>query len=391
MSAENQEVVLQDGKIECKLCGSRVHAIVTHLAAKHPEVTIDEYKALYPNEPLLSPLAEQKLKEESEKRNMKEQKNAGRKFSVNLLYQVFNLDKETPGITNARKEYIKCQVLDRVENSDDVSLIPDIDNDYIYDVPTLRDVLLAIGLNKPLMVWGHTGTGKTTLLEQVFARTNRPCLRVQHTANTEERDIVGQFLVKEGETKFNLGPLAMAMKYGWVYLADEYDFAMPQVTSVYQPILEGKPLVIKEADLENRIIRPHPDFRFVATGNTNGTGDETLLYSGTTLQNSANYDRFNVVIEKDYMPTDLEIAMVINKTTVKPEIARKIVDFGKRVRDSYKDGKLSSPISPRTLVSIGQIGLAKDDYKAAIKLTFSNKLNRIDKEVADSLAQRIFG
>jgi len=250
---------------------------------------------------------------------------------------------------------------------------------------------MAIELNDPFMVWGHTGTGKTTILEQTFANTNRPCIRVQHTANMEERDIIGQFLVKDGETYFNLGPLAMAMKYGWVYLADEYDFALPSVTSVYQAVLEGKPLIIKEADAENRIIRPHPNFRFVATGNTNGTGDETFLYGGTVVQNAANYDRFGVVIEKKYMLPELEVAMIVKKARIQAADARKIVEFGNRIRESYADGKLSAPISPRTLLRVASIGLAKGNYRAGIELTYSNKLSRVDAEVSNSLAQRIFG
>ena len=90
-------------------------------------------------------------------------------------------------------------------------------------------------------------------------------------------------VVKNGETVFELGPLPYAMKHGMVYCADEYDFAEPAVLSIYQSVLEGKPLIIKEADLENRVIKPHPNFRFCATGNTNGAGDSFGLYQGTRI------------------------------------------------------------------------------------------------------------
>lgn len=381
--------VLDDGKIECKICNARVHAIATHIRTNHPDSSIEEYRALYPDAPVLSELAIKKI-DEQEKSVVKKaaETNIGAGiFTAKLLSEVFNLPADTPGLMNSRGRAVSVNVMEGPRHE----MTPDIENDYVYEVDTLRNILMAIGLNEPLMVWGHTGTGKTTVLEQVFARTNRPCIRVQHTANTEERDIIGQFLVKDGATYFNLGPLAVAMKEGWVYLADEYDFAMPQVTSVYQAILEGKPLIIKEADAENRIIRPHPDFRFVATGNTNGTGDETFLYSGTNVQNSANYDRFGVVIEKKYMLPELEIAMIVKKAKIQTSDARKIVDFGTRIRECYTDGKLSTPISPRTLLRIAKIGSAKDSYQAGVELSFSNKLNRIDKEVATGLAQRIFG
>ena len=377
--------VTDGGRITCHICNAKVHAIETHLSKDHPDVTLDEYQLNYPDAPILSALAIQKI-EEAKKAKAKPAPTGTEKSIRQNLHEVFGLG-EIAGTTNARGDFVKVSVISGAPHE----LVPDVESEYVYELDTLKNIIMAVELNEPLMVWGHTGTGKTTILEQVFARTNRPCLRVQHTANTEERDIVGQFLVKDGATFFNLGPLALAMKNGWVYLADEYDFAMPSVTSVYQAVLEGKPLIIKEADEHNRIIKPHADFRFVATGNTNGTGDDTYLYSGTTVQNSANYDRFGVVIEKKYMLPELEIAMIVKKAKIATQDARKIVDFGNRIRESYIDGKLSAPISPRTLLRIGSIGFAKGNYQAGVELTFSNKLNRIDKAVADSLAQRIFG
>lgn len=377
-----------NGRIDCKICGAQVHAIETHLKNDHAGITLAEYQATYPDAPVLSELAKQKISEAMERNKAK---HAAPPLGTTVYLKqaintVFSLG-EIAGTKNARGEDMKVLV----NSGDRHELVPDIEPEYVYELETLKNVLMAIELNEPLMIWGHTGTGKTTILEQVFARTGRPCIRVQHTVNMEERDITGQMLAKGGETYFGLGPLPMAMLNGWVYIADEYDFALPSVTSVYQAVLEGKPLIIKEADDANRIIRPHPDFRFVATGNTNGTGDETFLYSGTNVQNSANYDRFGVVIEKKYMLPELEVAMIVKKARIQVTDARKIVDFGGRIRESYADGKLSAPISPRTLLRIASIGLAKGNFRAGIELTFSNKLSRIDKEVADSLAQRIFG
>jgi cobaltochelatase CobS len=215
-------------------------------------------------------------------------------------------------------------------------------------------------------------------------------LRVQHTMNTEESQILGQWTAVNGATKFELGPLALAMKRGWVYLADEYDFAMPSVLAVYQPVLEGKSLVIKEADAANRIIKPHPNFRFAATGNTNGSGDETGLCQGTAIQNAANYDRFGMVIKMEYMPKDQETKILINQTGVSEEDAAKIIDFASRVRENYDGSKISTTISPRTLINAAKLGRMRGDYRMGISLSFANKLNKIDREVVDQLSQRIF-
>src|SRR5690606_3664152 len=119
----------------------------------------------------------------------------------------------------------------------------------------------------------------------------------------------------------------------------------------YQPVLEGKALVIKEADAANRIIKPHPNFRFVATGNTNGSGDETGLYQGTNIQNAANYDRFNMVLEIKYMSPEKEVQIIMKQSGIAKGDAEKMVDFASRIREQYSSAKLSAPISPRTLIA----------------------------------------
>jgi cobaltochelatase CobS len=163
------------------------------------------------------------------------------------------------------------------------------------DIELLKDVLMMIEMRIPGYLWGHAGTGKSTLPTQLCARLNRPIIRAQHTASTEESHICGQILVRSGATYFEPGLLASAMRNGWVYLADEYDFAFPQILGVYQPVLEGEPLIIKEATPEWRYVEPHKRFAFIGTGNTNGSGDETGLYQGTNIQNAANFSRFGIV------------------------------------------------------------------------------------------------
>jgi cobaltochelatase CobS len=216
-------------------------------------------------------------------------------------------------------------------------------------------------------------------------------MRVQHTVNTEESHIVGQWTVKGGHTVFELGPLPLAMINGWMYSADEYDFMLPSVSSVYQAVLEGKPLMIKEADAANRIIKPHPNFRFVATGNTNGSGDETGLYQGTNIQNAANYDRFGMVIHKQYMKKAAESQILQNRVGLVKEDADKMVEFAGLVREAYDGAKISDVISPRTLIYAAKIGVKRGSFRQGITLSFINKLSKIDREVCDGLAQRIFG
>jgi len=216
-------------------------------------------------------------------------------------------------------------------------------------------------------------------------------IRIQHTVNTEESHINGQWTVKAGQTEFELGPLPMAMMNGWTYCADEYDFGLPSVLANYQAVLEGKSLVIKEAPAHLRVIKPHAEFRFVCTGNTNGSGDETGLYQGTMIQNSANYDRFGMVVNKKYMDKKAESQILQNHCKLTPVDADKMIEFASLVRQAYDGAKISDTISPRTLIFASKIGVMRGSFSQGLMLSFMNKLSKIDKEVCVGLSQRIFG
>ena len=382
-------------KITCKICNAEVHSIQIHLKKDHPEVSIAEYVERFPEAPILSEKAMVALSEKrtarastAETKEAKEQDDdSGSSIVKKALHEIFGLGKIKAALSS-KGDPIPISV---VANTPDEQMVPEKSDDYVYDVDELKNVILALELNIPCYVWGHKGSGKSELYEQIAARTGRPFMRVQHTVNTEESHIVGQWTVKDGHTVFELGPLPMAMLNGWMYCADEYDFGLPSVLSVYQAVLEGKSLMIKEASTELRVIKPHPNFRFVATGNTNGSGDETGLYQGTNIQNSANYDRFGMVIHKQYMKKAAESKILQNRVGLVVEDADKMVDFAGLIREAYDGAKISDVISPRTLIFAARIGVKRGSFRQGIQLSFINKLSKVDREVADGLAQRIFG
>lgn len=390
-------------KIKCELCNAEVHSIQMHLKNDHPGVSIDDYIRDYPDAPLMSELAKAKLAEKraakapaAEEPKLEMAGTAAASVSTlvpkgavvkKAFHEVFALGS-AKAARSSKGGPISISV---IGNPDTPDMVPVSSDDYVYDIDELKNVILAVELDIPCYVWGHKGSGKSELFEQIAARTGRGFMRVQHTANTEESHIVGQWTVKDGHTVFELGPLPLAMINGWTYCADEYDFALPSVLSVYQAVLEGKPLVIKEADAANRIIKPHPNFRFVATGNTNGSGDETGLYQGTNIQNSANYDRFGMVIHKQYMKKSAESLILQKRVGLVKEDADKMVEFASLVREAYDGAKISDVVSPRTLIYAAKIGVKRGSFRQGITLSFINKLSRVDREVVDGLAQRIFG
>jgi len=408
-SSPNATPLITD-MIVCEIDGGKCHSIALYLRDNHPDWTVERYEAEYPNKPVLSAYAkmviETKAREKAEERaKAAAPAAAAQQIKANLqmdqltvptlsvrptpLHELFGLGA-AQAARNGRGDPIAVSVL---EGHSDAGLlhIPEIDPDYVYDIDLLKKVIMGFQLRMNVYLWGYHGTGKTTILEQAAARTQRPFIRVQHTVNMQESDVLGQWTVRDGSTHFQLGDLPLAMLNGWVYCADEYDVAMPSVVALYQAVLEHKALVIKDAPPHFRKIVPHEQFRFVATGNTNGTGDETGLYQGTLVQNAANYSRFEITEEVKYMEPRIEASVIMSKTRLDRASAEKIVSFGNKVREAFINGKISMTISPRELINASLIGLAYGaNWKMGLELAYANRLSRIDKKVVSEFAQRLF-
>lgn len=383
-----------DEKIKCELCGAETHAIQIHLKEAHRDVTLAQYQEQFPCAPLMSEFAKARV---AAARAEKEERIAPKhvteklpEISKKAMAKVFSL-----GSTKSAKRADGGDIMIEVLGSSEWDMqIPDIDDNYIFNIDILKTMLMGIALNIPTYLWGHAGTGKSTIIEQISCRTRRPMIRVQHTGSTEESHIIGQMVADmESGTKWSPGPLPLAMKYGFIYLADEYDFAYPQVLAVYQAVLEGKALVIKEApaDSEWRVVHPHPNFRFFATGNTNGSGDTTGLYQGTNMQNAANYERFGIVEEMPYMSAKQEAAVVAAQAGIALDDAEKLVSFASLVRNAFDARQIRATCGPRVLINAGRVAVAKASFLKGLHNAFLNRLSPKDKEICLGLAQRILG
>lgn len=401
---------MSDEKITCQLCTAKIHVVKAHLDANHKDVTLEEYQRRFPHAPTLSPLAEREVQKHiaakggtsavsaaapspdpatvSAVTSLQSVVTAGPGGKVKApFHEVFKIGAVKAAM-NARGEPI---LISKMGPHDRQDMVPLEDIAYIFNIDLLKTLMMGVELGFPVYTWGHAGTGKTTMFEQLFHHLNWPTLRVQHTLNTEESHIVGQMLANEKGTYFEPGPLPVCMRYGLAYLADEYDRALPGVLSVYQPVLEGKPLVIKEAPPEWRVVMPHPNFRFVATGNSNGSGDESGLYQSTMLQDASNYSRFAICEKVDYMPAQQERRILEAKAGITKEDAERLVNFAAQVRKEFEAKTLTNPIGPRELLFAAILGARRNDFIAGIKLAFANKLPTRSKLAVESYAQRIFG
>lgn len=389
-----------DGKIVCHIDNERVHSIALHIKNKHADTwTVDRYQQEFPDAPLLSKLAEETIAKRAAEKLVEQKiqmaapapdaKAPTITANMAVFHELFDLGN-APAALSAAGAPINVSVMTG-HGDDDYTYLERVDHNYVYNIDLLKKVMVGFQLNMPIYLWGYHGTGKTTLLQQAAARTKRPFVRVQHTINMQESDVLGQWTVRDGHTQFQLGPLPMAMIRGWTYCADEYDFAMPSVLSVYQPVLEGQPLLIKDAPPHLRRIIPHENFRFTATGNTNGVGDETGLYQGTLVQNAANYSRFAITEEVTYMDAKIEANILTSRTGITSKDADRIVRFANQIRKEFADGRISMTVSPRELINAAKIGIAYGGkWEIGLQLSFSNRLSRTDREVVAQFMQRIF-
>lgn len=390
--------------VKCEICGEFVHHIGLHLKKSHSE-TVEEYQKSFPDAPLMSEEMQRKLAEREAERKAESSEKLtmtapaasvtplrGSKTTSDLA-EVFDLGEDCAGAKTAEGKPIKCPVYGAVDP--EVEPFFEVrDDSYVFNIDLLKSILMAEVLNINLLFWGSHGTGKSTIIEQFHTRIKKPLIRVQHTINTEEADIVGQYVLLDGQTVWQPGLLSIAMRYGATYLADEYDFAPPSVTSVYQSVMEtGKPLVVKNAPPEWRRIVPHENFRFMATGNTNGSGDDTGLYQGTQVMNAANYSRFGITREVTYMAEDLEVEVIHQRTKIVKRHAKMLVTWATRVRKAFKDGDVSLPVSPRELINAARMAITlgrQPKLTQGIELAFANRLNEVDRLAVMEFAKNIF-
>jgi cobaltochelatase CobS len=248
------------------------------------------------------------------------------------------------------------------------------------------------------MVTGYHGTGKSTHIEQVAARLNWPCVRVNLDSHISRVDLVGKdaIVIRDGlqVTEFRDGILPWALQHNIAMCFDEYDAGRPDVMFVIQRVLEqsGRLTLLDQ----NKVIRPHPSFRLFATANTVGLGDTTGLYHGTQQINQGQMDRWSIVTTLNYLPHDKEVEIVLAKAKhYRNEEGRDIVSKMVRVadltRNAFMNGDLSTVMSPRTVITWAENADIFGDVGFALRVTFVNKCDELERPIVAEFYQRSFG
>jgi hypothetical protein len=235
----------------------------------------------------------------------------------------------------------------------------------------------------PIFVTGLSGNGKTMNVSQACAATNRECIRVNITIETDEDDLLGGYRLQDGQTVWQNGPVIEAMERGALLLLDEIDLASNKIMCL-QPILEGNGVFLKKI---NRFVKPSKGFNVIATANTKGQGSDDGKFIGTNILNEAFLERFPITIEQAYPTNKIETKILLNvmsdkglSSAVDNEFANSLVTWADIIRKTYYEGGVDELISTRRLVHIVEaFSIFKNKMKAIEMCT-----NRFDLDTKTS-------
>jgi cobaltochelatase CobS len=271
--------------------------------------------------------------------------------------------------------------------------VPDLDPDYLFDKDTTLAILAGFAHNRRVIVTGYHGTGKSTHIEQVAARVNWPCVRINLDSHVSRIDLVGKdaIVLKDGKqvTEFKDGILPWALQNNIALVFDEYDAGRPDVMFVIQRVLEqsGRLTLLDQ----RRVIRPHPYFRLFATANTVGLGDTSGLYHGTQQINQGQMDRWSIVTTLNYLPHDKEVDIILKKSKQPKDTISKMVRVADLTRNAFMNGDISTVMSPRTVLTWAENAQIFGDIGASFRLTFLNKCDELERTLIAEFYQRAFG
>ncbi|EHH68535.1 cobaltochelatase subunit CobS [Gluconobacter morbifer] len=276
--------------------------------------------------------------------------------------------------------------------------VPDIDPAYKFDEDTTRAILAGFAFNRRVMVQGFHGTGKSSHIEQIAARLNWPCVRINLDSHVSRIDLVGKdaIVLRDGKqiTEFREGLLPWCLQHPCALIFDEYDAGRPDVMFVIQRVLEAEGhLTLLD---QNRVIRPNPSFRLFATANTVGLGDTTGLYHGTQQINQGQMDRWNIVATLNYLPLEQEVGIVTSRLKIDPDdaegtkLVERMVALANLTRAGFMAGDISTVMSPRSVIAWAENNRIFNDVAFAFRLTFLNKCDEAERGIVAEYYQRCF-
>jgi len=294
---------------------------------------------------------------------------------VNLTAQVLQMPVQSPAPSTMQK------ITNLVTDMEQMNLVPTLYSNYV-PFGNFEDLNRIIGSNKfyPVFITGQSGNGKTMSVEQVCAKLKRKFVCISMTPETDESDLLGNYVLMNGEMVWRDGPVTVAARQGAVLCIDEIDYGA-QNLSCLQRVLEGKPFLLKK---KNEVIAPAAGFTIIATANTKGKGSDDGRFMFTNVLNEAFLERFPITFEQGWAPNTVEKKIVkkelASEGRADDEFADNLVTWADAIRKTFEDGGCDEVISTRRLVHIAKAyGIFGDRLKA-----IQYCLNRFDEDTKAS-------
>lgn len=276
---------------------------------------------------------------------------------------------------------------DRLQPTESLkAYVPELDENYYFPAWTVEfNKMVDNGIN--CWLYGGTGAGKSSLVEQLCAIGQLPLIYQSFHEDLKPDQLKGGLKLVDGNTVWVDGPVTKAYREGFVLLLDEFDAFPPEVQFCLFAILDRKPLILEEN--ENEVVQPHPNFRVVATGNTQGRGDESGMYAGTNVLNRALLNRIGPWFKVDY-PSEVVYKTIIMKEGVRREVAEVMARLAKEINAGAMNGTLTETFSLRDARRISSVAeLLDGDMARALQLCLLNRLSTMERGVVEEMFRRL--
>lgn len=367
MTLDDFRKKVSDTKVECRICHFKSYSIVSHLQETH-HLSVGAYKNRYPKGEVVSVLVTAIMKQRPRQKMVKTQ-------VLNTVWDSMSdwdfkeLEKFGASMPHSHQEWVLAR-----------------DDAFFFQKRPTSVVGLAVAEGMNLFISGPTECGKTALVEQVHAFMGRPILRCNMTGDTTVKNFVGQMQLNDKGTFFQDGILKKAMEGGCTLLIDEIDFMPPHIGAVLHPVLEkGRSLFVPELA---KTVKAEPGFTVVATANTGGKGDSAGIYTGTEVLNTAFLDRFQMRMEMEYLPPEVEIEVLRAKFPNQDErFLERLVHFAGEVRIAFKQGSLEITLGTRKLEDFVRIS-EKMGGPEAYRLVLTDWLSPEERQLLDEIKNR---
>lgn len=389
-------------RVKCEVCGHYFHQLSVHLASKH-SMGVADYNVQHPGAPTISEFAS-KAVSEAQKGTKRNRAGNGALEPVNQ--PIFEAEVEAVvgkaaegGVGFDPTQPLRIGPVDLWIRNDvaaeDTHMVPDHDEHYQLNLDMAK--LLAVGIagNDNILVHGPAGCGKSSMFLEMAAILNQPVVRVNLNNDMRAADFTGEKVLDVDANGNSVviwkdGVLPKAMRKGAWLVLDELDAAQPHILFVLQAVLErGGKLVLTGNGGE--VVKPHDNFRIMATANTIGRGDDTGLYTGTNILNEAFLDRFGMVIKATYMEAEVEAKVVVDKSGIDPQTAERMVKVASQIRLGFETEQCYCTCSTRRLIEWAKKARVLQNARLAAKVTMLDRLSKDDCAFVDGIIQRIIG